>query len=68
MTMFSKHCPQCDGQDIFREAFATWDMERQEWSYDGDDAIHCPDCAYSGYRVVTKKIEHESVATEGDLS
>jgi hypothetical protein len=66
--MISKHCPQCDGENIFQQSFWRWSKREQDWVCDDDYAIICGTCGYSGYNIVTKKIEHESVATEGDLS
>jgi uncharacterized Zn finger protein (UPF0148 family) len=64
MTMISKHCPKCDGQEIYQNSYWTWDIKKQDWRCDDDDTIHCPSCGYSGYKTVDKKIEHESLATE----
>lgn len=75
MTLFSKHCPQCESENIFREAFGTWNVALQEWQYEGDDLIRCNDCFYNGYAVVDKKVleeefndEQAAIATKGEES
>lgn len=54
---FSKHCPKCDGDNVFYEAFATWNIERQEWIFNEGDMARCGDCFWSGYTVKTKPID-----------
>ena len=56
---FSKHCPRCNGQEIFQQTFWTWDIEAQDWKANDDDLIQCPNCGWSGYEVKTKIIEDE---------
>lgn len=55
----TKHCPECDGQEIYQTAYWTWSVEKQDWKCDDDDVITCPSCGYSGYKIVTKEMKPE---------
>lgn len=56
MTLFSKHCPKCDSENIFGQTYWTWSVEEQEWKSDDDNAITCTTCGHSFYTCVTKKV------------
>jgi hypothetical protein len=45
MTKKSMHCGQCGGEDIMRDAWATWDVTSQTWVL-GEvfDYAFCADC------------------------
>lgn len=60
MTKISKHCPECDGEDIFQQSYWMWSKERQDWRQDDDDAITCNSCGYSGYKIIDRPITEES--------
>jgi len=57
MTLFSKHCPHCDSQDIFMQTYWTWDIQKQDWVSSDDDAITCADCGDISYKCVTKEVQ-----------
>ena len=38
-------CSTCGGENVMRDAWAEWDVERQEWVLQNVfDAAHCEDC------------------------
>ena len=38
-------CPTCGGTNVMRDAWAVWDVDKQEWTLGAVfDAGHCDDC------------------------
>ena len=56
---FSKHCPHCDGQDVYQVTYWRWSVVSQDWESADDDLIRCSDCDWKGYEVKTKISEDE---------
>ena len=52
-------CTECDGTDIIAEAYCSWDITTQKWSYyevvdEGYDYCHdCNDQRIGGFRPIT---------------
>lgn len=47
MTRQRPHCPECGSAEVYVDAFAAWDDERQEWSLANTyEAMTCGECSY----------------------
>jgi hypothetical protein len=58
MTRKSMHCSQCGGEDVMRDAWATWDVTSQTWVL-GEvfDYAFCADCEADA-TIVERPLDH----------
>lgn len=57
-------CRDCGGENVKRDAWASWNFEKQDWVLDNyfDDAF-CEDCEGST-SIDEEEVEHEPSATD----
>lgn len=47
MTKIKIVCSKCGGENVLRDAYASWDVEAQEWLLSSVyDAFRCDDCGH----------------------
>lgn len=66
MKKYRMICRDCGGENVKRDAWASWDFEKQDWIlHVYFDEAHCDDC--EGQTAIDEEeVEQSANATEGD--